>query len=79
MPVHRSKDGVDLGIGPHRDIVGMVRIPHVRVSRIGHDVATWRHDPRVTEPALPPISLGDRASSVSGHDKVAPKSVHEIF
>jgi hypothetical protein len=38
MAIHRSEDRVDLCTGLRRDIVGMVRIPYVRVRGIGDNM-----------------------------------------
>ena len=69
MGIHRGKDRIDLGFGLCRYLVGVVRIPHVRVSLIGNNVAMRCRDPGIAEPALPPIGLGDGASQLSCHGK----------
>jgi hypothetical protein len=39
MLVHRSEDRIDLGFGLRSDVANVVRIPNVRVSLIGNNVA----------------------------------------
>jgi hypothetical protein len=68
MLVHRGEDRVDLGPGLRRDVVRMVRSPHVRMRWIGDDMAVRRRDVGVAKPALPAISLGDGVGCVSRHD-----------
>ena len=67
MLVHRGKGRVDLGLGLRRDVVGMVRVPHIRMRRICDDMAVRRRDVHVAEPPLPTISLGDGVDRVSRH------------
>jgi hypothetical protein len=69
MLVHRCEDRIDLGFGLRPDVVSVVRIPNVRVSLIGDNVAMRSRDLRIAESALPPIGLGDRASEINCHDR----------
>ena len=60
-PVHRRENGLDFGFGLRGDVIGVVRIPHVWVRRVGYDAAMRRREDAGAKPPLPPIGLGDEA------------------